>query len=180
MASAAATPADSDTAPYIWPGDQTPAPQALGATDMQAPAEDAGVASPGDPAPATPAVSAQPAVSGTPGADTFALDIATVQAAVAPSPVLAEISGYSAAQGDVIDFSAILRGSYAPLTPDTTQVRVTEDASGSFATLDFNAGTTQNPHWTALARLDGVQLGEAVNVALDATHTVQLHSAWLA
>ena len=65
--------ADSDTAPYIWPGDQTPAPQALGATDMQAPAEDAGVASPGDPAPATifNAIAAHPEyVAGTDRLDT--------------------------------------------------------------------------------------------------------------
>jgi hypothetical protein len=182
--------ANSDAAPYLWPGDQTRAPQALGATDAQGATENSDPASSTASAPAastqsaasgTPgAASAQPGVSGTPGADTFALDIATVQAAVAPSHVLAEISGYSAAQGDVIAFADILRGSYAPLTPDTTQLRVTEDASGTFATLDFNAGSAHDPRWTALAKLDGMQLGDAVNVVLDATHTVQLHSAWLA
>lgn len=122
----------------------------------------------------------QSAASGTAGADTFALDIKILTAAVAQPSVLAEISGYSAAQGDVIAFADILRGCYAPLTPETTQLRVTEDASGTFATLDFNAGSAQDPRWTALARLDGVQLGDAVNVALDATHTVELHAAWLA
>ena len=119
-------------------------------------------------------------VTGTPGADVFVVAIATLTAAVAPTPALAEISGYSATQGDVIDFSAILRGSYAPLTADSAQLRITQDASGTFATLDFNVGTAQDPHWTALAKLDGVQIGDAVNVALDATHTVQLNSAWLA
>src|SRR5436190_1722090 len=62
------------------------------------------------------------AVAGTPHADVFPLDIATVNAAVAPVPQPAQITGYSALQGDVIDFSAILHGSYAPLTPDTAQL----------------------------------------------------------
>jgi hypothetical protein len=120
------------------------------------------------------AIASQPAVAGTPGADVFPLDIATVMAAVAPTPVVAEISGYSASEGDVVDLAAVLRGSYAPLTADSAQVRVTEAASNAFATLDFNVGSTQNPHWVALAKLDGVQSGETVNVVLDATHTVAL------
>jgi hypothetical protein len=114
------------------------------------------------------------ALSGTPGADVFALDIGTVMAAVAPVPTLVEISGYSAAQGDVVDVSAVLRGSYAPLTADSAQVRLTEAASNAFATLDLNVSTAQSPHWVALAKLDGAQAGDTVNVVLDASHTVAL------
>ena len=132
------------------------------------------VGSPSMPSSSTPA----PAAVGTPGADVFPLNIATLNAAVAPAPQLAQITGYSASQGDVIDFSAILRGSYAPLTPDTTQLRVT--ASSTSATLDFNIGTAEHPHWTELATLDGVHAGDTVNVALDATHTVHLQASWLA
>jgi len=130
----------------------------------------------------TPAVgiASLAAVAGTPGADVFPLDIWTLMAAVAPTPEVVQISGYSAAQGDVVDLSAVLRGSYAPLTAETAQVRVTEDASAAFATLDFNAGSAQDPHWVALAKLDGVQAGDTVSVALDATHTVALQSTWLA
>lgn len=169
---------DSEPVPYNWffdsaltsplaspSGSQTSqGSQALGQTEASESAA---------PAPALPSV------VGTPGADVFAVDIATLNAAVAVPPAVLPITGYSAAQGDVIDFSAILRGSYAPLTPDSTQLRVTEAASGNSATLDFNVGTAQHPHWVALAALDGVHAGDTIKVALDANHTVELHSAWL-
>jgi hypothetical protein len=121
-----------------------------------------------------------PAVVGTPGADVFPLDYAALLAAVAPAPTVAQISGYSAAQGDVVDLSAVLRGSYAPVTAESTQVRVTADASAASATLDLNVGSAQNTHWVALASLDGVLAGETVHVALDASHTVALQATLLA
>jgi hypothetical protein len=174
---------DNGAAPYVWFADQAAVaqPQSANAPESQV-AESNTEASTNAPeaAPAMSAVPGQAAVTGTPNADVFPLDIGTLTAAVAPTPALAQISGYSAAQGDVVDFSAILRGSYAPMTADSAQLRVTADTSGAFATLDFNVGTAQNPHWTALAKLDGVHVGDAVNVALDAAHTVQLHAAWLA
>lgn len=123
---------------------------------------------------------AQPVISGTPGADVFPLDYAALVAAAVPAPTVAEISGYSAAQGDVIDVSAVLRGSYAALTAESAQLRVSESANAAFATLDFNVGTAQTPHWVALAKLDGVQAGDAVSVVLDAAHTITLHSTLLA
>jgi hypothetical protein len=184
---------------YSWVVDHLPSllPSPLNALDFQQPQNGAdpqiGAAGPDAPAagpdaPAAVQIAAptlaigvsQPAVAGTPGADVFPLDYAALLAAVAPLPTVAQISGYSAAQGDVVDVSAILRGSYAPLTADNAQVRVSEDASAAFATVDFNVGTAANPHWVALAKLDGVQAGDAVNVVLDATHTVALHAALLA
>jgi hypothetical protein len=178
---------------YSWFVDHTPSllPWPLNATDFQPPQSSAdlqlsqgGSDAPADVPVAVPlpalGIMSQAALAGTPGADVFPLDIGTVMAAVAPVPTLVQISGYSAGQGDVVDVSAVLRGSYAPLTADSAQVRVAEAASNAFATLDFNAGSAQDPHWVALAKLDGVQAGETVNVVLDASHTVELHSTLLA
>src|SRR2546429_291874 len=96
---------ESDVTPYSWFSDQTPGPQSLPAnTGLPIPesSADASVmAENTDPAP--PAAAAgqgsgtSAAVNGTPDADTFTLDAATVAAAVAPTPMLAQISGYSAA-----------------------------------------------------------------------------------
>jgi hypothetical protein len=170
--------ADSGGVLYSWSLEQAPGPSPPYANSVQNPVSGGGaqtdVGSPSMPSSSTPA----PATVGTPDADVFPLNIATLNAAVAPAPQIAQITGYSASQDDVIDFSAILRGSYAPLTPDTTQLRVT--ASSTSATLDFNIGTAEHPHWTELATLDGVHAGDTVNVALDATHTVHLQASWLA
>jgi hypothetical protein len=169
--------ADNDSPAYSWSFEQAPSPSPAYANSVQNPASSGGpqtdVGSASMPSSSAPALAAV----GTPGADVFPLNTATLNAAVAPAPQLAQITGYSASHGDVIDFSAILHGSYAPLTPDTTQLRVT--ASSTSATLDFNIGTAEHPHWTALATLDGVHAGDTVNVALDATHTVHLQVAWL-
>jgi hypothetical protein len=178
---------------YSWFVDHTPSlpPWPLDATEVRPPQSgaDSQFSQGGTDAPAnlpiavplpTLGIASQAALSGTPGADVFPLGIGTVMAAVAPSPTLVQISGYNAAQGDVVDVSAVLRGSYAPLTADSAQVRVAEAASNAVATLDFNVGTAQNPHWVALAKLDGVQAGDTVNIVLDTSHTVELHSTLLA
>ncbi|MEJ0075774.1 MAG: cadherin domain-containing protein [Alphaproteobacteria bacterium] len=117
-------------------------------------------------------------VVGGAGADAFVFDQAVL---TAPAAQVTHIADYSAMQGDIIDVSAIvtlppvMRG--APAPTDADMVRVAEDASGAFATLQVsNAG-----QWTAVAQLDGVHAGDAVNVVLDATHAQhQLHAAWLA
>jgi len=162
----------SDGVAYNWSYEQAPGPSfAQGSATSAETQTDVASAS-------VPSSSAAGMAVGTPHADVFPLDMATLNAAVAPAPQPALITGYSALQGDVIDFSAILHGSYAPLTPDTAQLRVA--ASATSTTFDFNIGTAERPHWTALATLDGVHVGDTVNVALDATHTVHLQAAWLA
>jgi hypothetical protein len=117
-------------------------------------------------------------VAGGGGADTFIFGQGVL---TAPAASVTHIADYSALQGDIIDVSAIVtlppivRGGPAPT--DADMVRVAEDTSGAFATLEVSGGG----HWTAVAQLDGVHAGDAVNVALDATHTPhQLHAAWLA
>jgi large repetitive protein len=117
-------------------------------------------------------------VVGGAGADTFAF--AATVLGTAGSPVT-HIADYSALQGDIIDVSAIvtlppiMRGQAAPT--DADMVRVAEDASGAFATLEVNSAG----HWMAVAQLDAMHAGDAVNVVLDGTHAPhQLHAAWLA
>jgi hypothetical protein len=119
------------------------------------------------------------AIAGTPGPDVFVLDKTTLAAATAVPPSVALIPDYKAAEGDLIDFSSLLQVSYAPLPADAVQLRVAEDASAAFATLQLNVGSAAKPFWTAVAKLDGVHTGDAVHVALDATHTVHLSAEWL-
>jgi hypothetical protein len=174
----------SEATSYAWFTDQMPASSNLVPENGPAPQPEGNSDGPVSDQGAGPMPSSgiadQAAITGSQGADVFTVDIATLTAAVAPAPIVLEISGYSATQGDVIDFSAILIGSYAPLAAGDVQLRVTENAGATFATLDFNVGTAEKPHWVSLAKLDGVQVGDTVNVAVDATHTVQLQSAWLA
>ena len=96
-----------------------------------------------------------------------------------PSASIAVISDYKASDGDLIDFSSLLQISYAPLSADAAQLRVAEDVSATFATLQLNVGNAANPFWTAVVKLDGVHAGDAVNALLDATHTVHLSAGWL-
>ena len=119
------------------------------------------------------------AIPAAPGPDIFVLDKTTLSAATAVPPSIALISDYKASDGDLIDFSSLLQISYAPLSADAVQIRVAEDVSATFATLQLNVGNAANPFWTAVAKLDGVHAGDAVNVLLDATHTVHLSAGWL-
>jgi hypothetical protein len=119
------------------------------------------------------------AIDGTPGPDVFVLDKSTLAAATAVPPSVVLIPDYKASEGDLIDFSSLLQVSYAPLPADAVQLRVAEDASAAFATLQLNVGSAANPFWTAVAKLDGVHAGDAVHVSLDATHTVHLSAGWL-
>jgi hypothetical protein len=109
----------------------------------------------------------------------FLVHTGTLAAAAAQPPTIAQFSGYSAAQGDVIDFAAMRSVSFIPDNPTGSQLRVVESAGGQSATFEFNSGSAQNPAWTALANLDGVHAGDTVKVAVDATHIVELHVAWL-
>jgi hypothetical protein len=119
----------------------------------------------------------QSATTGTSGPDVFVLDRGTVTAAMATPPSPVEIQGFSAAQGDKIDFSAVLAASYAPLSADSAQLRVT-DHGGAAAALEFNVGNASHAFWVSVAQLDGIHVGDAVNVSLDAAHTVHLTALW--
>jgi hypothetical protein len=154
----------------------------LGAGERRMPdATDAAVAN----AAAAPAV-VQPVaaghdVAGTAGADAFVFDTSVLAGAAGFGPALAHIEGYSAAQGDTFDLSALTQadlpsGLAAALA--SGDLRVAEDASGAFATLQVHDGTGAD--WLSVAQLDGVHASDPVTVALDAAHVVQLHAVMLA
>jgi hypothetical protein len=120
-----------------------------------------------------------PAIAATSGPDIFVLDKSTLADAMAFPPSVRPVPDYKAAEGDLIDFSSLLQVSFAPLTPDAVQLRVAEDSGATFATLQLNVRSAADPFWTTVAKLDGVHAGDAVNVALDATHTVHLSAGWM-
>jgi Ca2+-binding RTX toxin-like protein len=118
-------------------------------------------------------------VTGTAGADTFAIHLSTV---VATPQAIAHVVGYSAGQGDTFDFSAPMQSAApAALTAALAagDFRVAEDAGGTFATLQLHYGAGDND-WLSIAQLDGVHASDPVNVAIDAAHVAHLHAAVLA
>jgi hypothetical protein len=112
--------------------------------------------------------------TGTTGANVFLVHTGTLAAALAQPPVAAQFSGYNAAQGDLLDFTAMRSVAFIPSEPTSAQLRVIADPGGQFSTFQFNFGTTQSPNWTTLAELDSVHAGDTVKVAIDATHTFDL------
>src|SRR5260370_23165143 len=59
-------------------------------------------------------------------------------------------------------------------------VHATEDASGTFTTVQINtASSGQAAHWVNIAQLDGIAVGDTINVNLDPSHpatALQIHS----
>lgn len=98
-------------------------------------------------------------VAGGGGADTF------VFAATVANTAATHIADYSAAENDVLDIAALLASLPPSPTGDNANlVRVAEDASGSYASLQVDTG---DQHWTDIAVLDGVHDGDTVNVVVD-------------
>ena len=113
------------------------------------------------------------------GTDIFVFANVDVDAATA-RPVT-HVVEYHFAEGDTFDFSALTSPFHYSDTADASLVRVIEDPSGSFATLQVNTNTALRdfgPHWTNVAQIDGVHSGDAVNVLVDshsAVHLAQIH-----
>jgi Ca2+-binding RTX toxin-like protein len=79
---------------------------------------------------------------------------------------------YEPAEGDQIDLWALLATAYNHGSGQAVSalVRAVEDASGTFANLQIDPdGTANGVNWTTIARLDGLQVSNAVNVILDPT-----------
>jgi hypothetical protein len=107
-------------------------------------------------------------------------------AAPAAQPIT-HVADYSAAQGDSFDFSALTSAFHAWNVTDASLVRVVEDHSGTFATLQLNTTPGQvsimptlqvAPTWVNVAQIDGAHAGDAVNVLVDshaAIHLAHLH-----
>src|SRR5262249_58889770 len=91
----------------------------------------------------------------------------------------ANVVGYSAEQGDTLDFSALAQASMpsgVAAALASGDLRVAEDAGGAFATLQVHNGSD----WLSVAQLDGAHAGDAVNVTLDAAHVAHLQALLLA
>jgi len=106
------------------------------------------------------------------------LDAAALGDAQAANPIWDRIvdydqgnSGiYNLAEGDQIDLSAILSSAYNHGSGQTVSslVRAVMDGSGTFATLQVDPdGTVNGIGWVTIARLDGLHVGNSVNVTLD-------------
>jgi Ca2+-binding RTX toxin-like protein len=79
---------------------------------------------------------------------------------------------YNAAEGDQIDLSALLATAYNHGSGQAVAslVRAVEDVSGTFAHLQIDPdGAANGANWTTIARLDGLQPGNALNIILDST-----------
>jgi VCBS repeat-containing protein len=128
------------------------------------------------------------------GADTFVFGsgIHPGTAAAPSGQPLTHVADYSAAQGDSFDFSALTSAFHGLNVSDASLLRVVEDHSGSFATLQINTtpnlpsplpGLALAPTWANVAQLDGAHAGDAVNVLVNsqaAAHLAHLHVDLLA
>ncbi len=117
------------------------------------------------------------------GADNFVF--ANVDVRGSTPPPLTHVADYKFAEGDSFDFSALTAKFHYSDVVDATLVRVVEDPSGSFATLQFNTNAKSDfgPHWTNVAQIDGAHAGDDVGVLLDshgAVHLAHLHVGLLA
>jgi hypothetical protein len=109
-------------------------------------------------------------LTGGAGNDKFLFDLAALTDAKAPTPVFDEVKDF--ASGDQIDLTALLSTAYNHGSGEAVSslVRAIEDASGTFANLQVDTdGTSNGANWTTIARLDGIQAHNILNIILDST-----------
>jgi hypothetical protein len=72
---------------------------------------------------------------------------------------------YNAAEGDQIDLSALLSTAFGAGQTIDSLAWAIEDPSGTFALLQIDTdGTANGAHWVTIAQLDGLSVGNSVNV----------------
>ncbi len=77
---------------------------------------------------------------------------------------------YSAAEGDRIDISALVSAAFGSGQAVGALVRVVENGDGTGALVQVDVdGTGPGSHWTTIAQLDGIHLGNTVNVVLSSS-----------
>jgi serralysin len=119
-------------------------------------------------------------LSGGPGSDQFVFDAAALTDAQAATSVFDEVTdydqgnngSYSLAEGDQFGLSAVLSAAYnnGSGQPVSSLVQAIEDLSGTFATLQIDPdGTVGGVHWLTIAKVDGLHIGDSVNVILGAS-----------
>jgi hypothetical protein len=89
----------------------------------------------------------------------------------------AHVADYHAAQGDIIDVTALASQFHNAGLADGMLTRVVEDPGGSFAVLQVNTnslGLKAGATWANVAQLDGVHSGDLVNALVDNAPGVHL------
>ncbi|MET0674849.1 MAG: FG-GAP-like repeat-containing protein [Bradyrhizobium sp.] len=106
-------------------------------------------------------------LTGGTGNDRFVFDAIALADAKAAVPLIDEVTDYAA--GDQLDLTALLSAAYhGSGQPAASFVRAVEDASGTFARLQIDTdGAANGANWVTIARLDGMQVGNVLNVVLD-------------
>ena len=117
-------------------------------------------------------------LTGGPDADIFVFDTAALTDARAATPVFDHIADYdqgntgsfSAAEGDQIDLSTLLSAAYnlGNGQPVSSLVRAVASGGGADLQVDVD-GAANGVNWVTVARLDGVQSGNTLNIILDST-----------
>ena len=108
-------------------------------------------------------------LTGGSGTDTFVFDANAFTPAQSGSAVFDRILDYSLAEGDTLDFSALISPAHVNDATGSL-VRMLESPSGTTAILQIDPnGTANGANWTTIARLDGVHTGNSVKVILDAS-----------
>ena len=117
-------------------------------------------------------------ITGAAGADKFVFDSAAYADATATIPIVDHITDYdrgntgtfSLLEGDQLDLTALLSTAYASGQAARTLVRIVENVDGTGALLQVDLdGTGTASHWTTLGQLDGMHLGQTVNVILSSS-----------
>jgi Ca2+-binding RTX toxin-like protein len=116
--------------------------------------------------------------------DTFVFDSVALKDATAANPIIDHVKDYdqgnsiyhtySATEGDKIDVSSLFQAAYVHGTLQSTDVlvRAVENLSGTGAALMIDTdGFYNGTHWTTIAQLDGLHIGDTVNVMVDPSHT---------
>jgi hypothetical protein len=102
------------------------------------------------------------------GDDIFKFGAAAL--ADAQSSMFDQVTDYSNSAGDQIDLSAVLSAAYNHGTGQSISslVHLVEDASGTFARLMIDPdGAASAADFVTIAQLDGLHVGDPVNVTLD-------------
>ena len=117
-------------------------------------------------------------LTGGPDTDIFVFDTAALTDARAATPVFDRIADYnqgstgsfSAAEGDQIDLSTLLSAAYNHGNGQPVSSLVRAVASGGGADLQIDVdGAANGVNWVTIARLDGIQSGNTLNIILDFT-----------
>ena len=114
-------------------------------------------------------------LTGGSSADTFVFSPAALTEALAAAPVFDRIRDYDqgnsarfdAGEGDRIDLAGVLGTLFDNGQPAGSLVRAIRDAIDGSSVLQIDSdGGANGTFWTTIARLDGVDAGDAVNVIL--------------